>query len=53
MEPIQISIFAKKLASIAQQQYNTCRNIDESDAPFPSDKKYWTELGKEFPVSTA
>ena len=44
------SKFAKKLASIAQDQFDRFHLIHEADPPLSGQiKKYWTTLGFEFP----
>jgi hypothetical protein len=44
------SPFARKLASIAQGQFDQFHTIDENDPPLSTQiKKYWTTLGFDFP----
>jgi hypothetical protein len=49
-EPPTPSTFAKKLAGIAQGQFDQFHQIDENDPPLSTQiKKYWTTLGFPFP----
>jgi hypothetical protein len=50
-EPLALpSKFAKKLASIAQDQFDRFHLIHEADPPLSGQiKKYWTTLGFDFP----
>jgi hypothetical protein len=54
-EPPAPSTFAKKLATVAQDQFDRFHLIDENDQPLRGQiKKYWTTLGMPFPgVETA
>lgn len=47
------TLFAKKLADIALQQYSTYKNMDEVEVKLCAQiKKYWTDLGFAFPGCT-
>jgi hypothetical protein len=50
-----ISPFARKLAAIAQQQFNTYHGVNENTAPLNAQiERYWLDLGLRFPgVQTA
>ena len=49
-EPPAPSNFAKKLAAVAEDQFNQFHLIDENDPPLSTQiKKYWTTIGLPFP----